>query len=246
MSIRTPVAPATLAALPTSATLAALALASLVSVAAAQDVAPEELSVSELDDAAEIVVTATRTGREAADVPFSTSRVDRRGLDGLETRLRRTVTDGMVDLPSVMVQKTAYGQASPFIRGFTGYRTVMLVDGIRLNNSTFRSGPNQYWATVDPFTVERIELVRGAGSVLYGSDAVGGVANAVARRRSSFEEGTHVGYRSLVRYAGAEDSWTVRGEAEGNVDDLGFLFGGTYRTYDDFEWTVLCVRGTWS
>jgi len=49
-----------------------------------------------------------------------------------------------------MVQKTSQGQGSPFIRGFTGFRTLFLIDGIRLNNSAFRDGPNQYWNTVDP------------------------------------------------------------------------------------------------
>ena len=82
--------------------------------------------------------------------------------------------------PSVMVQKTGYGQGSPYLRGFTGFRTLMMVDGIRLNNSTFRDGPNQYWNTVDPWSVARYEAVMGPASVLYGSDAVGGAVNALS------------------------------------------------------------------
>ncbi len=81
----------------------------------------------------------------------------------------------------VQVQRTARGQAAPFIRGLTGQQTLILIDGIRLNNSTFRAGPNQYFNTIDPGMVERIEVVRGPGSVLWGSDAIGGVINIVTR-----------------------------------------------------------------
>ena len=208
----------------------ALALAALLSgaaPAAAQEAADgqaaaDQASPTDLEDAAAIVVTATRRATPGFDLPASTSVVGRAGPGGFATRQRRTVTDALTDLPSVMVQKTAYGQASPFIRGFTGYQTVMLVDGIRLNNSTFRSGPNQYWSTIDPFTVERIEVVRGPGSVLHGSDAVGGVVNAVSRRRTSFEPGEHMEGRTHVRWSDAEHSWTVRGEVQGNRDDLGY------------------------
>ncbi len=190
---------------------------------------------SALTDAVEIVVTATRRESRSFDVPASVSTIGRDGGMGIETRLRRTVTDALLDLPSVMVQKTGYGQASPYIRGFTGYRTVMLVDGIRLNNSTFRSGPNQYWATIDPFTVERIEIVRGPGSVLYGSDAVGGVANAVGRRSTRFGDEDGVGARTFVRWSDAERSWTVRGEAEARQGDVSILAGATYRSYGDLR-----------
>ena len=79
----------------------------------------------------------------------------------------------------MLVQKTSNGQGSPFMRGFTGFRNVLLVDGIRLNNSVFREGPNQYWNTVDVFAMSRVEVLKGPASVLYGSDAIGGAVNVL-------------------------------------------------------------------
>ncbi len=181
----------------------------------------------------EIVVTATRRESSLLDSPVSLTRIDFEELQ--RERLRRTLADGLLDLPSVMVQKTGHGQASPFVRGFTGHQAVMLVDGIRLNNSTFRSGPNQYWSTIDLYTVEAVEVVRGPGSVLYGSDAVGGAVNALARRRRSFEPGARGGVRTVLRAATAERSFSERIEAQGNVDGLGFLAGTTFRGFGDLR-----------
>ncbi|MCB1065436.1 MAG: TonB-dependent receptor, partial [Verrucomicrobiae bacterium] len=138
----------------------------------------------------------------------------------------------------VLVQKTANGQGSPFIRGFTGYRTLALVDGIRVNNSVFRDGPNQYWNTIDPYGLGSVELVRGQGSVQYGSDAIGGTINALTRRpRYSDEEGGLLtGGRLFGRYASAEDSYTGRVEANVSESDrYGFLFGFTGKDYGDLR-----------
>ena len=94
----------------------------------------------------------------------------------------RTAPEALADAAGVFVQKTNHGSGSPFLRGLVGNQVLVLVDGIRLNNATFRYGPNQYLATLDPALIERIEVVRGSGSVLHGSDAMGGVINVVTRQ----------------------------------------------------------------
>ncbi len=204
--------------------------AALLLVLAAPALAQEAPREGELDA---VVVTASRREETLFESPYSGARIDFAELQ--RERLRRTVTDGLLDEASVMVQKTAYGQASPFLRGFTGYQTVLLVDGIRLNNSTFRSGPNQYWSTVDLYTVEALELVRGPGSVLHGSDAVGGAVNALARRRREFGEGAHGSVRTVSRASSAERSFTQRVEGEGNVDAFGVFAGVTSKDYGDLR-----------
>lgn len=125
-----------------------------------------------------LVVTATRSETPLRNVPY-TSELFSSG-DFRENTVR-TLPDALRYTPGVLVQKTAHGHGSPFIRGFTGRQNLFLIDGIRFNNSTFRGGPIQSWNTVDPFSLERFELIRSQGSVLYGSDAAGGTLNAFTK-----------------------------------------------------------------
>ena len=120
-------------------------------IGAPADAAKSSSSEASAYDLEEIVVTASRRAENAFSSPYA---VIVQGMNELqEIRQVRTIPDAMRELSGVMVQKTGHGQGSPYIRGFTGLRTLFLIDGIRLNNSTLREGPNQYWNTVDPFSV---------------------------------------------------------------------------------------------
>lgn len=125
-----------------------------------------------------VVVTAGRASEVLSDVPRAVSVVTRADLDA---RLPGTTPDALMDTAGVLVQKTNLGAGAPYVRGLVGNQILVLVDGVRLNNATYRFGPNQYLGTVDPDLLSRIEVVRGPGSVLYGSDAIGGVVNLVTR-----------------------------------------------------------------
>lgn len=77
------------------------------------------------------------------------------------------------------MQSTTPGQAIPIVRGLKGSEVLHMVDGFRLNTAFFRNSPNQYFALVDAQNVERVEVVRGPSSTLYGSDAMGGVVQVI-------------------------------------------------------------------
>jgi outer membrane receptor protein involved in Fe transport len=128
---------------------------------------PSELRVDET-----IVVTASRDDRPAASAPRATSVV---AAEELGRTTPRTTPEALARAPGVWVQKTNHGGGSPFVRGLVGNQVLVMIDGLRLNNATFRYGPNQYLATVDPSVASQIEVLRGSGSVQYGSDALGGV-----------------------------------------------------------------------
>ncbi len=178
-------------------------------------------------------VTATRGHLRLLRVPNTVT-----VLTEDEIRLKRasrSLSDALQGLPGVLVQKTGPLQHSPFIRGFTGYHNLMLIDGIRFNNAAFRGGPNQYWATIDPLSIARVELVRGPQAVLYGSDAVGGTVNAIPWRRTSFEPGLHTDTSVYQRVSSGENAWFGRIQTEGNRDDLGWAVGLTRKTYGNIE-----------
>jgi len=129
------------------------------------------------------IVTGSRTPTSISDTPYTAYLLSEKELSEHSVR---NIPDAFLDVPGVLVQKTAHAQGSPYIRGFTGRQNLILVDGIRVNNSTWRSGPVQYWNTIDNQNVASLEVIKSQGSVLYGSDAIGGTVNLISKS-SNFE-----------------------------------------------------------
>jgi hemoglobin/transferrin/lactoferrin receptor protein len=184
-----------------------------------------------------LVVTATRSEEPESSAPYTTAYLDSKFLaDGQ----LRTLPDALQYVPGVLVQKTAYGHGSPFIRGFTGRQNLLLVDGVRVNNSTFRGGPVQYWNTVDPLAIDHIEVIKSQGSVLYGSDAIGGTVNSFTKSSHFMAEAagqTYVGGSAFYEYrTNGEGSNIGRIEAETGVGGkFGILLGVSAKDYGDIE-----------
>ena len=97
----------------------------------------------------------------------------------------RTTPEALQGVSGVFIQKTNHGGGSAFLRGLTGNQTLIVLDGIRLNNAIYRYGPNQYLNTIDMFTVDKIDVLKGVGAVEYGSDAMGGVIHVKTKENAS-------------------------------------------------------------
>jgi hemoglobin/transferrin/lactoferrin receptor protein len=180
-----------------------------------------------------VIVAAAGYETTAFQMPYSTSIIT---AESLGRRLPRTLPVALEELPGVMVQKTSTAQGAPYLRGFTGFRTLLLVDGIRLNNSVFREGPNQYWGTIDPLAIERLEVIMGPSSVIYGSDAIGGTVNTVSLTPTLARSGSGFEGRAVYRYASADDSHAGRLEATGQLGkSLGAHLGFSRKVYHDLR-----------
>ena len=180
----------------------------------------------------EVVVTPERRKKDRHLLPYSTGLVP---LDTPRAAAHRALPAALGETPGIMLQKTGPAQWSPFLRGFTGFRTLMLIDGVRLNNSVFRDGPNQYWNTVDPLSIGRMEVLKGPASVLYGSDAIGGTVNALTRdpvvNRNRFGSA-----RAYYRFASAEASHISRAEYSYTTEEgVGILAGTSWKEYGDLR-----------
>ena len=182
----------------------------------------------------EVVVTATRRADPVSKVPAAVKTLDQQQM---AERLVRTFPEALRETPGVAIQKTSNGQGSPFIRGFTGFRNLMMIDGIRFNNSTFRDGPNQYWNTIDQQALSRVEVLPSQGSVLYGSDAVGGTVNAFTKDSgylSEAEGGFFTHGLASHRYSTAEHSNVAHLETSlGEGQQWGLHAGVTLSQFGD-------------
>jgi outer membrane receptor protein involved in Fe transport len=178
----------------------------------------------------EIVITTQRIPQEDFLVPYSVSLLDKKEMEHFS---RRTAPEMLMNMEGVFVQKTNHGGGSPFIRGLTGNQTLLLMDGIRLNNSIYRYGPNQYMNTIDIFSIDRMEVAKGTGSVQYGSDAIGGAFQLFTADPllTTGKKEWHGNATGKFMTDGMEK--TGRGQLQYNSEKVAFLGGGTYRDFGD-------------
>jgi outer membrane receptor protein involved in Fe transport len=179
-----------------------------------------------------IEITGSRLDSEVAAASTPVQVID---AQDLSERAPQVMTDALREAPNVHLQATTVGQGSPYVRGLTGSAVLNLVDGMRLNHAIYRSSPNPYLALVDPHVARGIEIVRGPASVLYGSDAMGGVIQVVTRK-PEFETadweargGVDAGFRS------ADLSRTVYADVAAGREGLGIGAGFSYLAAEDLR-----------
>jgi len=181
-----------------------------------------------------LVVARSQTSRQA--LAYSAYQLDG---EALKQKMPRNLPEALADLPGVLVQKTANGQGSPFLRGFTGYRTLALIDGVRYNNSVYRDGPNEYFSLIDASSLDNIELLSGPASTLYGSDAIGGTLSLQSQRVDFEAEAAGEWFargRQHFRTASAENSLSSRTQLQLGAGQLwGLQLGYSRKHFGDVE-----------
>jgi outer membrane receptor protein involved in Fe transport len=178
-----------------------------------------------------VTVTASRFREEIFSVPMHISAT--RKAEFTE-RNYSTTAELLREEPGILVQKTTYGHGAPVVRGLIGKYVLLLYDGIRLNKPTFRFGANQYLNTIDAETLDRIEVVRGPSSVMYGSDAIGGVVNLIPETPSSAKS-VSISPRFVGHYSTADDGMGVHLNLSGNYGHVAVDMGATYKDMGDLR-----------
>ncbi|MDD4747628.1 MAG: TonB-dependent receptor [Salinivirgaceae bacterium] len=132
------------------------------------EIALEETNVK-LD---EVIVSAMRWQQNTRNIPAHIVTISAKEV---ELQNPQTAADLLGSSSEVYIQKSQQGGGSPMIRGFSTNRLLYSVDGIRMNTAIYRSGNIQNVISLDPFAIESTEVLFGPGSIIYGSDAIGGV-----------------------------------------------------------------------
>jgi len=136
------------------------------------------------------------------------------------------------DVPGVFLQKTNLGGGSPFLRGLAGNQTLIILDGIRFNNSTFRYGPNQYLNSLDVFNLDNLEVIKGSGAVQYGSDALTGVIQLLSQKPSFSDVTTWKG-NVLTRWASNGMELSQHGKIAYQSKNNSYLLSAGLKNYGD-------------
>jgi hemoglobin/transferrin/lactoferrin receptor protein len=176
------------------------------------------------------VISATRTAQSRTAVAQTVQVIPQATIERLNAQ---TTGDLLQNNGGVFVQRSQQGGGSPVLRGFEASRILLVVDGVRMNNAIYRSGHLQNIITVDNNMLERVEVLFGPASTVYGSDALGGAICLFTKKPvlSKQKASVIVNLDGFVRYS------TVNREKSTNIS---FNVGGyklaafTSFTYNDF------------
>ncbi|MBC8461724.1 MAG: TonB-dependent receptor [Deltaproteobacteria bacterium] len=182
----------------------------------------------------EISVTATRVEKSVFETPQAVNIVRR---EDLLMKNAANVGDALREEVGISLERQGSTYTGhPVIRGQSGNRTLALVDGNRFDNITTYGGPNHHrLGMVDMSQVERIEVIRGPGSTLYGSNAIGGVINFITRGIDFPEAGFSYHAKLLSQYSTVDNGFKERLQLHGATPKFGMLFGATWRKTDDIK-----------
>lgn len=146
----------------------------------------------------------------------------------------QSAADLLASIPGIKVQKSQFGGGSPVLRGMEANRVLLVVDGVRMNNAIYRSGHLQSSITVSPSILERTEVLFGPSSVIYGSDALGGVIHYYTKT-PKINQKKKVNISLLSRYSSVNQETTNQGSFELSFKKWSSLTSISYADFGDLR-----------
>ncbi len=180
-----------------------------------------------------VEITAAQSRDKALEVISKIDKIDARTvlLNNPQTSADLLALSG-----GVYIQKSQMGGGSPVIRGFEANRVLLVVDGVRLNNAIYRSGHLQNVITIDNAILEKTDVIYGANSVIYGSDAIGGVVDFHTKTPQFREKNDSINNNSVsnyFRYSTANQEKTAHLDFNLGGKKLASLTSVTFSNYGD-------------
>lgn len=181
----------------------------------------------------EVVISANRWKQNKSEVPNRITSITKKEV---VLQNPQTAADLLGFSSEVFIQKSQLGGGSPMIRGFSTNRLLMTVDGVRMNTAIFRGGNLQNVISLDPFAIENTEVIFGPGSVIYGSDAIGGVMSfyTIQPALSTNGEVTVTG-NAASRYSSANNERTGHFDVNIGGQKWASTTSFSYSAFDDLR-----------
>ena len=181
----------------------------------------------------EVVVSASKFEQRAKNIAQPIQVMNSRELTYMN---QNTTADVLTQSGNVMVQKSQQGGGSPVIRGFEANKVLIVVDGVRMNNAIYRGGHLQNVLTLDNSMMKKVEVVFGPGSVIYGSDALGGVISFHTKDPVLSEnEKTFTKVNGFTRWSSASNEFTGHADFSIANKKFGSLTSFTYSNFGDLR-----------
>lgn len=179
----------------------------------------------------EVIFSANKVEEKKKDVPYNVEVIQSKDVEFTNPQ---SVPDMLQNTGAVLVQKSQPGGGSPVIRGFEASRVLIVVDGVRMNNAIYRAGHLQDAMTIDANMLDRTEVLFGPSSVVYGSDALGGVMHFYTKKPVLSNDCTMVFHtNTFARYSSANTEKTLHTDFNLGFRKVAFITSITKSDFGD-------------
>ena len=181
----------------------------------------------------EIVLSTSKFSQKYREVPKKVIQINSEQIEFVNPS---TSADLLQNIGNIFIQKSQLGGGSPMIRGHSTNRLVLTVDGVRLNNAIYRGGNIHNVISISPLTIENTEVILGSASVLYGSDAIGGVMNFYTKKaKLSFDSNPYIELNINSRYSSASSEKMYHLDLNYGLKKIAFLSSFSKSDFGDLK-----------
>jgi hemoglobin/transferrin/lactoferrin receptor protein len=181
----------------------------------------------------EVTVISSKFDEQTKDVPHQILQLTK--ADIIQSNQLNSA-DVLQQTGQIFVQKSQLGGGSPIIRGFEANKVLLVIDGVRMNNAIYRSGHLHNVIRINPHLLDNVEIIFGSGSVIYGSDALGGVMHFTTLKPSLSRSKKAIN-KSVVStsFHTVSNSLSTHFQTQVGFEKMALLTGVTFSSFGDLR-----------